>query len=76
MAGRVVAVRDLGGVLFVVLRDWTGDVQLLLSRDAVGRDAMDRLRRDVDLGDHVGAEGTVVRSRSGEVSLERVRTGC
>ncbi|HEY0239819.1 MAG TPA: lysine--tRNA ligase, partial [Friedmanniella sp.] len=34
-----------------------------------GAEALDRLRRDVDLGDHVGAEGTVVRSRSGEVSL-------
>jgi lysyl-tRNA synthetase class 2 len=69
VAGRVVAVRDLGGVVFVVVRDWTGDAQLLLSRDAVGRDQLDRLRRDVDLGDHVGAEGTVVRSRSGQVSL-------
>ena len=69
LAGRVVAVRDLGGVLFVVLRDWTGDVQLLLDRAAVGREEMDRLRRDVDLGDHLGAEGTVVRSRSGQVSL-------
>ena len=69
VAGRVVAVRDLGGVVFVAVRDWTGDAQLLLSRDGVGQEAMDRLRRDVDLGDHLGAEGTVVRSRSGEVSL-------
>ncbi|HEY0238971.1 MAG TPA: bifunctional lysylphosphatidylglycerol synthetase/lysine--tRNA ligase LysX, partial [Friedmanniella sp.] len=69
VAGRVVAVRDLGGVVFVVLRDWTGDVQLLLSADAVGSEQLERLRSDVDLGDHVGAEGTVVRSRSGEVSL-------
>ncbi len=69
VAGRVVGVRDLGGVLFVVLRDWSGDVQLLLSRDVLGDEAMDRLRRDVDLGDHLGAEGTVVRSRSGEVSV-------
>ncbi|WP_232506131.1 bifunctional lysylphosphatidylglycerol synthetase/lysine--tRNA ligase LysX [Microlunatus flavus] len=69
VAGRVVAVRDLGGVVFVVLRDWTGDVQLLLSADVAGVGELDRLRRDVDLGDHLGAEGTVVRSRSGEVSL-------
>jgi lysyl-tRNA synthetase class 2 len=69
LAGRVVGVRDLGGVVFVVLRDWTGDAQLLLSRDALGPAELDRLRRDVSLGDHVGAEGTVVRSRSGEVSL-------
>jgi lysyl-tRNA synthetase class 2 len=55
--------------VFVVVRDWTGDAQLLLSRDALGPDDLDRLRHDVDLGDHLGAEGTVVRSRSGQVSL-------
>ncbi|SDU82781.1 lysyl-tRNA synthetase, class II [Microlunatus sagamiharensis] len=69
VAGRVVAVRDLGGVTFVVLRDWSGDVQLLLSADVAGEEALERLRRDVDLGDHLGAEGTVVRSRSGELSV-------
>ncbi|GAA3569740.1 bifunctional lysylphosphatidylglycerol synthetase/lysine--tRNA ligase LysX [Microlunatus spumicola] len=69
LAGRVVAVRDLGGVVFLVLRDWTGDAQLLLSADTLSAAELDRLRHDVSLGDHVGAEGTVVRSRSGEVSL-------
>ncbi len=69
VAGRVVAVRDLGGVVFVVVRDWSGDSQLLLSRDVLGGEDLDRLRHDVDLGDHLGAEGTVVRSRSGQVSL-------
>jgi lysyl-tRNA synthetase, class II len=68
-AGRVLAVRDFGGVVFVLLRDWTGDVQLLLSADSTGVPAMDRLRRDVDLGDHLGAQGRVVLSRTGELSL-------
>ena len=69
VAGRVLAVRDLGGVIFVVLRDWSGDAQLLLSADTVSRADLDRLRHDVDLGDHLGAQGQVGRSRSGELSV-------
>ena len=62
-------VRDLGGVIFVKLRDWSGDAQLLLSEDHIGKAAMDRLRRVVDLGDHLGAEGDMVLSRSGDLSM-------
>jgi lysyl-tRNA synthetase class 2 len=69
IAGRVLAVRDLGGVVFVKIRDWTGDAQLMLTDEVTGRPATDLLRRVVDLGDHVGAEGTMVLSRSGELSL-------
>ncbi len=69
IAGRVLGVRDLGGVIFVKVRDWTGDAQLLLTEDGIGLDAMDRFRRIVDLGDHLGAEGDMVLSRSGELSL-------
>lgn len=70
IAGRVLAVRDLGGVLFVRLRDWSGDTQLLLDRDSTGTAAMDQFRRVVDLGDHVGAAGTMVLSRSSDLSLQ------
>ena len=69
IAGRVLGVRDLGGVIFVKLRDWSGDAQLLLSEDGIGKAAMDRLRHVVDLGDHLGAEGDMVLSRSGDLSL-------
>ncbi len=70
VAGRVLAVRDFGGVLFVQLQDWSGQTQLMLTREATGAPAMAELRRVVGRGDHVGAEGTVVLSRAGELSLE------
>ncbi|WP_204920464.1 bifunctional lysylphosphatidylglycerol synthetase/lysine--tRNA ligase LysX [Microlunatus panaciterrae] len=70
VAGRVLGVRDHGGVIFVRLRDWTGDAQLMLTRSATGDVAMDEFRRVVDLGDHVGAEGTMILSARGELSLE------
>ncbi|MFJ8213352.1 bifunctional lysylphosphatidylglycerol synthetase/lysine--tRNA ligase LysX [Streptomyces sp. NPDC096033] len=69
LAGRVMVVRDLGGVVFAVLRDWTGDVQLMFTREESGPDALDSFTSQVDFGDHVVAGGTAAASRSGELSL-------
>ncbi len=70
IAGRVLRVRDHGGVVFVTVRDWSGDAQLMLTEASTGCAAMEHFRRQVDLGDHVGADGTGVRSELGELSLE------
>ncbi len=69
LAGRVMRVRDHGGVVFVTLRDWSGEAQLLLSRDQIGPERLRDFRAQVDLGDHLGASGAPVRSRSGQLSL-------
>ncbi|MFF5175526.1 bifunctional lysylphosphatidylglycerol synthetase/lysine--tRNA ligase LysX [Micromonospora sp. NPDC000089] len=66
VAGRVLRVRDLGGVCFATVRDASGDLQLMLEHD------LDRWRAAVDIGDHVGATGEVYATRRGEVSV-RVR---
>jgi lysyl-tRNA synthetase class 2 len=73
VAGRVLSVRDLGGVIFVKIRDWSGDTQLMLTAAVAGKPIMDDLRRMVDLGDHVGAIGVMHLSRSGELSVEVTR---
>jgi lysyl-tRNA synthetase class 2 len=70
VAGRVLTIRDLGGVLFLLVQDWSGQGQLMFTREATGGAEMAKLRRVVGRGDQIGAEGTVVRSRSGELSLE------
>ncbi len=64
VAGRLLRIRDFGGVLFAVLRDWSGDVQLLVDRGAVGG-----RRFRFDLGDLVEVSGTMGRSRNGDVAL-------
>ncbi|WP_117665541.1 bifunctional lysylphosphatidylglycerol synthetase/lysine--tRNA ligase LysX [Micromonospora sp. MW-13] len=63
VAGRVLLVRDHGGVLFATVRDGSGDLQLLVERD------LGRWRAAVDIGDHVGATGEVYATRRGEVSV-------
>ncbi|MFE1311985.1 bifunctional lysylphosphatidylglycerol synthetase/lysine--tRNA ligase LysX [Streptomyces sp. NPDC058755] len=68
VAGRVMLVRDFGGIVFVVLRDWSGDHQLALTRDR-SKAALDRFRSDTDIGDHITATGRAGRSDKGEPTV-------
>jgi lysyl-tRNA synthetase class 2 len=69
VTGRVVLKRDGGKLCFATLRDGTGDLQVMLSLDRVGAEALELWKADVDLADHVGVEGEVVTSRRGELSV-------
>ena len=68
IAGRVMARRGHGKLTFVVLKDFSGEVQLFAQLDVLGQERYAAIE-DVDLGDFVGAEGTVMRTRRGELSL-------
>jgi lysyl-tRNA synthetase class 2 len=69
VTGRVMLYRNGGKLCFATIRDGTGDIQVMISLDRVGADALAAWKRDVDLGDHIGAEGEVIASRSGELSV-------
>lgn len=69
VAGRLVAKRDQGKALFLVIRDSTGDLQLFCRQNVLGEDAFASAGA-LDLGDWVGAAGTVMRTRRGELSVE------
>jgi len=62
LAGRVMARRDMGKLMFLDLVDRSGRIQLLVRPDELGG-------VDVDLGDIVGVEGVPTKSRRGEPSL-------
>jgi lysyl-tRNA synthetase class 2 len=66
--GRVMARRGFGKLSFLRLRDQSGEIQLFARRDVMG-DSFDRLD-DIDVGDHVEAEGPVILTKSGELSIE------
>ncbi|MBP2473872.1 lysyl-tRNA synthetase class 2 [Crossiella equi] len=69
VAGRVVAKRELGGLCFAVLRDLTGELQVMLAVDVLGKAGLDDWKLAVDIGDLVGVRGQVVTSRGGELSV-------
>jgi lysyl-tRNA synthetase, class II len=69
VAGRVMLYRTGGKLCFATIRDGTGDIQVMISLDRVGEQALAAWKSDVDLGDHVGVQGEVITSRSGELSV-------
>ena len=69
VAGRVILAREHGKLIFVTLRDESGDIQLMLAADAVGPSSLREWKQLVDLGDQVGVAGEVITSRTGELSV-------
>jgi lysyl-tRNA synthetase class 2 len=68
-AGRVLALRTAGKAGFLDLSDGRHRLQVYLRRDAVGDRAFD-LYQALDLGDWLGVEGEVFRTRTGELSVK------
>lgn len=69
LAGRITRHRPQGKVGFADLIDASGQIQLMARADALGEEGL-KLFKAVDLGDIVGVEGQVMRTRSGEITLE------
>ena len=69
VAGRVIRMRDGGRLVFVTIRDGTGELQLMLGTDLLGEERLAEWKADVDIGDHVSATGEVISSRRGELSV-------
>ncbi len=75
VAGRIVAKRVMGKVSFLQLQDMSGRIQVMVQRDAVGEEPYREFRKGWDVGDIVGVEGTLIRTRTGELTVraERLR---
>jgi lysyl-tRNA synthetase class 2 len=69
VAGRLHARRGGGKAAFLDLVDRGGRIQLHATVDLLGQDSLERLL-NVDLGDLIGADGTVFKTRRGELSIK------
>ena len=69
IAGRLLSRRIMGKASFSHLLDGTGKMQIYVARDEVGEDVYASYKKKWDIGDIVGVEGFVFRTRTGEVSL-------
>src|SRR5450755_1640693 len=68
LGGRLMLKRVMGKASFATLQDATGRIQLFATQDALGDEAYEAFRH-FDLGDIVGAEGTLFKTRTGELSV-------
>jgi lysyl-tRNA synthetase class 2 len=69
VAGRLLLIRRQGKLTFATLRDGSGTIQLFVSEAEIGAEVHAAFD-DLDLGDWVGAEGTVLRTKRGELSVK------
>ena len=68
VAGRLMSKRGQGKVCFCDLQDSTGRIQLFVKIDEMGEEEYNRFKKN-DIGDIVGAEGEVFKTKTGEISV-------
>ncbi|KAL7081649.1 hypothetical protein ACP275_14G051900 [Erythranthe tilingii] len=69
IAGRIVARRAFGKLAFLTLRDDSGTIQLYCEKERLLSDQFDHLKTLVDIGDILGAKGSIKRTEKGELSV-------
>ncbi|MCX7911669.1 MAG: lysine--tRNA ligase [Dehalococcoidales bacterium] len=68
VAGRIMAMRKMGRAAFFDLRDGSGKIQVLFQTHGFS-EAQIRLFDDIDIGDVIGVEGSLMRTRTGEPTV-------
>src|SRR4051812_14673430 len=69
VAGRVTAHRDMGKSMFIDVRDQSGRLQVYAQKNVLGDEQFDVFRH-LDLGDFIGAKGTMFTTKTGEISVK------
>ncbi len=69
VAGRIVALRRFGKAAFASLQDTTHRLQVYLKKDILGDEGF-RLSKELDLGDWIGVEGHLFRTKTDELTIE------
>lgn len=69
LVGRVMAVRGQGAIMFVVLRDGTGEFQVVFKKDDMDEAEFDLFQKTVDMGDFISVTGTFFVTQRGQNSV-------
>jgi len=69
LAGRITAHRDMGKSMFIDIKDQSGRIQVYAQKNALGDELFDVFKH-LDLGDFIGARGTMFTTKTGEISVK------
>lgn len=69
VAGRILSMRKMGKMSFLMLSDIEGKLQIAVKKDMVGEKDYELLKKGVDIGDFFGAEGEIFTTNTGEKTL-------
>jgi lysyl-tRNA synthetase class 2 len=70
LAGRIRATRAMGKLTFAHIEDGDGRIQLMLRMNEIGQERLDWFNRMFDIGDFMQASGVMLRTRTGEATLQ------
>jgi lysyl-tRNA synthetase class 2 len=68
VAGRILLLRSAGKLYFLNIRDWTGDIQILLAKGQISDQDLEVVKL-LDFGDLVGIDGRLGRTNTGELTI-------
>ena len=69
IAGRIMSWRDMGKANFIDVRDKSDRIQVYIRSNDIGADLFKEFKKKWDIGDIIGVEGYVFRTRKGEISI-------
>lgn len=69
IAGRIIFMRKMGKLSFVKIRDLEGAMQLEIKIDIVGEERYEFFKKQIDVGDFIGAKGEIFTTQTGEKTL-------
>ena len=69
LAGRLMLLREFGKASFAHIQDGTSRLQIYVQKQVLGEEAFARFKKLIDLGDIIGVEGTLFRTRTNELTL-------
>jgi lysyl-tRNA synthetase, class II len=68
VSGRIITVRKMGKAAFLTIKDFTSKIQLYIKKDIVGEENY-KIFEFFDIGDFIGVEGTVFKTKTGETTI-------
>ena len=68
IAGRVIAMRKMGKVIFATVKDPSGSMQVFAQKNALGEEQFNLFKK-VDIGDIIGVDGFLFRTKVGEITV-------
>lgn len=68
-AGRLMTKRDIGKIAFCNLRDFSGEIQIVLQEKETPKIVFDFFKKNIDSGDFVGIDGKIFKTKTGQHSI-------
>tara|TARA_B100000614_G_scaffold251606_1_gene263367 strand:+ start:3884 stop:5374 length:1491 start_codon:yes stop_codon:yes gene_type:complete len=68
-AGRIVSLRSMGKAAFMNIQDFEEKIQLYIKNEIVSLDLYDKVVKKLDIGDIIGIEGSLFRTRTNQLSI-------